>query len=102
MFLLYYVGLKAAFLYGLVHSFAKYESLQKHWLFLGLLYTAGIALLSWVFIMAPADAPDWWQWKLWLAKSLVLAVVYFRLLERFEEGFLFWLLLVAGLGLVYY
>jgi hypothetical protein len=102
MFVLYYVGLKAAFLYGLVHSFVKYETLQEHWLFMASLYVGGIAVLSGVFIMAPMESPDWWGWELWLAKSLLLAAVYFRLLRRFDEGMMFWLLLIAGLGLVYY
>ena len=58
MLAVYYIGIKAAFLFGLVHSFVKFEPLQKHWLFLGLLYTAGLAIVSWVFFVAPQEAPE--------------------------------------------
>jgi hypothetical protein len=102
MMLVYYLGIKAAFFYGLVHSFIKFDTLQKHWLFLSLLYTAGVAMLSWVFIMAPTDAPNWREWGIWLAKTFVLIAVYFRLLARFDEGILFWILLVAGIAVVWY
>jgi hypothetical protein len=98
----YYIAIKAMFFYGLVHSFVKFETLQKHWFFLALLYTAGVVLLSWVWFVAPDEAPDYraWQW-FWL-KTAIIAVIYFKLLQRFDEGPLFWILLVAGLGVVYY
>lgn len=57
MLAVYYVGIKAAFLYGLVHAFVKYEPLQKHWLFLGLLYTAGVVMLSWVWFVCLRKCP---------------------------------------------
>lgn len=98
----YYIGIKAAFFYGLVHSFVKFENLQKHWLFIGLLYTLGVVGLSWVWFVAPQQSPDWRAWGVFWLKTGVIAVVYFKLLERFDEGILFWLLLVAGLGVVYF
>jgi hypothetical protein len=97
----YYLAIKAAFFFGLVHSFVKYETLQKSWLFLGLLYTAGVALLSWVWIVAPGRVQTG-TWQIWLGWTAVIAVVYFKLLERFDEGWMFWTLIVAGLGVVYF
>ena len=46
MLAVYYIGIKAAFLFSLVHAFVKFEPLQKHWLFLGLLYTAGVVMCA--------------------------------------------------------
>ena len=51
----YYLAIKAMFFYSLVHAFVKFENLQKHWLFLALLYTAGVAGLSWVWFVAPGQ-----------------------------------------------
>ncbi len=98
----YYLAIKAAFFYGLVHSFVKYETLQKHWLFLGLLYAAGVMFLSWVWFVAPQPNADLGTWKMFWFKTAILGVVYFRLLARFDEGFLFWMLLMAGMAVVYY
>ena len=97
----YYYAIKAAFFFGLVHSFVKFENLQKHWFSIALLYTAGLALLSWVWIIAPGRS-DVATWRNWLIASGVIAVIYFKLLERFDEGTLFWMLLMAGLGVVYF
>jgi hypothetical protein len=93
---LYYYAIKGMFLIGLARSFVKYEPLQNHFLFMALLYTAGIAGLSWVF--RPAIAPQMTQrdWLLGLAKSFVACLVYFRLLARFDEGMIFWLLFLGG------
>ena len=46
MLAVYYLAIKAVFLFGLVHAFVKFEPLQKHWFFMGLLYAAGVVLLS--------------------------------------------------------
>jgi hypothetical protein len=97
----YYIAIKAMFLFGLVHSFVKFELLQKHWLFMGLIYTAGVGLLSWVWLVAPGQV-EYRPWEIWLAKTLVIAVIYFKLLDRFDEGPIFWMLLMAGLAVVYY
>jgi len=100
---LYYFGLKAVFFYGLVHSFVKFDPLQKHWIFLSVLYTAGVAFLSYVFLIGPGIAQYWGSWRLWeiwLGETVVIAAVYFKLLARFDEGILFWLLLMAGVGVV--
>jgi hypothetical protein len=100
--LIYYYGIKAAFLAGLVQSYVKFDLLQKHWFFLSLLYTAGLAFLSWVFIMAPLDAPNWRQWQIWLGTSFVFTAIYFLLLRRFDEGIVFWMLMLGGIGFLLY
>jgi hypothetical protein len=99
----YYIGLKAVFFYMLVHSYVKFDALQRHWLFLSLLYVAGVAFLSFVFLMAPGLV-SWTnqQWGVWLAKTLLITAIYFKLLARFDDGVLFWILLVAGVFVVWY
>lgn len=125
--IIYYLGLKIAFLFGLIKAFAKFEPLQKHWLAVAFLYTVGMAVLSWVFVLAPQQVPSWrsleimlgrnfglipanappglvvWRaWQIWVGGNLVLSALYFKLLARFNEGVLFWVLLAAGLVLVWY
>ena len=97
----YYLAIKAVFLFGLVHSFVKFETLQKNWLFIALLYAAGVALLSWVWLVLPGQYQTR-PWLIWVAENAVISVIYFKLLERFDEGWIFWTLIMAGLGVVYF
>jgi hypothetical protein len=112
--LLYYLLIKTFYLFSLVRTQTRFEPMRDHWLFLGVLYTAGIAFLSYAFLES-WDAIAWqgWQtrlaanlgvtpWQAWLGETLVLSTLYFRLLARFDEGLLFWVLLPLGLGLVYF
>jgi hypothetical protein len=46
VFNVYYIAIKAMFFFSLVHAFVKFDTLQKHWFFLAILYTAGVAALS--------------------------------------------------------
>jgi len=106
--------MKLMFLYGLVRTQVKYEPMQERWLFLGILYTSGIAFLSYVFIFSwqPIVWPPWQlriarsvgvsPWQAWVGETLVLSVLYFRLLARFDEGAMFWILLLLGLLLVWF
>ena len=55
----YYICMKFFLLYSLVRAQVAYEPLQKHFIFLGALFSAGVAFLSYVFIMSPQNAPDW-------------------------------------------
>jgi hypothetical protein len=111
---LYYLGMKTFFLYSLVRTQVKFEPLRESWLFLAFLYTAGIAFLSYAFLQS-WNAIQWqgWQlqfanwlgvtpWQAWIGQTFVLSAFYFKLLSRFDEGILFWVLLVLGLGLVYF
>ncbi len=99
---IYYYVMKAAFLFSLVRILVKFETMKDHWLFLGVLYTAGIAFLSYVFIMSPADFPDWRAWQIWLAKFFGLSTLYFWLLSKFDEGVIFWTVLLLGMLLVWF
>lgn len=101
VFDIYYIALKAAYLLGLVQAFVKFDTLQKHWLFTGLLYTAGLALLSWVWLVAPGRV-ETQPWQIWIGETAVIAVIYFKLLQRFDEGMIFWLLMVGGIGFLLY
>jgi hypothetical protein len=109
-----YLLIKFVFFYGIVRAQVKSEALREHWIFLGVLYAAGVALLSYVFLVSWQAFP-WpaWQrrlagrvgispWLCWLAETLLLAVLYFRLLERFDEGWVFWTLILLGLVLVWF
>jgi|SRR5271157_1501638 len=97
----YYLAIKAVFFFGLVHSFVKFETLQKSWFFIGLLYAAGVSLLSWVWLVLPGQYQTR-PWQIWVVENAVISVIYFKLLERFDEGWIFWTLIIAGLGVVYF
>ena len=47
------------------------------------------------------EAPER-AWQIFWLKTAGIAVMYFWLLQRFDEGPLFWMLLMAGLGVVYF
>jgi hypothetical protein len=100
MILVYYYAIKLAFFFGLVRTFVVFEPLQKHWLFLAILYTAGVAFLSGAFLLNWDSAVGVRNWEIWLGKTLGLSVLYFWLLSKYDEGAFFWLLLVAGVALV--
>ncbi len=100
--ILYYYIMKAVFLFSLVRILVKFDTMKDHWLFLGILYTAGIAFLSYVFLMAPQDVPDWRSWQIWLAKFFALSTLYFWLLAKFDEGVIFWTVLLLGMLLVWF
>jgi hypothetical protein len=109
-----YLLIKFIFFYGLVRAQVKSESLREHWFFLGVVYVIGVAFLSYVFLVSwqAFPWPDWQRrlaarvgispWLCWLAQTFVLVVLYFRLLERFDEGVLFWTLILLGLLLVWF
>ena len=109
---IYYLGMKLAFFYSLVRLQVKFDTLKDHWLFLGILYTAGVAFLSYVFLFSWEDFPwpDWQvrvarnfgvsPWLAWMGETLVLYTLYFRLMAKFDEGVIFWTLLLLGIPLV--
>jgi hypothetical protein len=113
MFIIYYYCLKFTIFFSIVKALVKFETLGNHFLFLGILYTTLVAFISYVFIVttnpAAFDAP--WvmmlhhatglsPWLSWLVETLGLSTLYFKLLSRFDEGILFWILLVLGIPLV--
>jgi hypothetical protein len=114
MLLVPYFFLKIVFFFGIVRSLVKYDTLSKHFLFLGILYTAGVALLSFVFIVGWENMPyRLWQlrisarlgvspWVAWLFETFLLSTLYFKLLGRFDEGGAFWILLLLGIPIVFF
>lgn len=106
--LVYYFFIKIVFFFMLVRTLIKFEVMQDHWLFLGVLYTAGVAFISYVFIMSYQTPPwnIWFQragaavgvspWVAWLGATFLLSTFYFKLLTRFDEGVIFWTLLLLG------
>ncbi len=112
MFDLYYFFIKFVFFFGILRSLIKFEPLQKHYLFLGILYTAGVAFISYVFLVSWQNIPfraldrqiaavvGVSPWVAWLGETLVLSTVYFRMICRFDEGVIFWTLLLLGILVV--
>jgi hypothetical protein len=111
---LYYLALKAMFFFSLVRIQVKFDTMKDHWLFLGILYTAGVAFLSYVFLFGDRQFP-WPAWQLrvsrnfgiapeyaFWAETLILSTLYFRLLSKFDEGVIFWTLLLLGLLVVWF
>lgn len=110
--LLYYYVFKVLFFFSLIRVQVKFETMKEHWLFLALAYTAGVAILSYVFLFSWQQFP-WADWQLraaraagttpeiaFLGETLLLSMLYFRLLARFDEGVIFWTLLLLGLLIV--
>jgi hypothetical protein len=108
---LYYFLLKITFFYALVRSQFRYDLIKDHYLFLGILYTAGVAFLSLAFLVG-LEGQDFPQrtleirvsralgitlWQAWLIETLILSTVYFKLMARFDEGVIFWTLLLLGI-----
>ena len=58
----YYLAMKAFFLFSLVRIQIKFETMKDHWLFLGILYTTGVAFLSFIYLMSWQDFP-WGTWR---------------------------------------
>ena len=107
--LTYYYFMKIVFFFSLVRSQIKFDTLKDHWLFLGILYTAAVAFLSYVFLVSWLNLP-WapWQnqvaqtlgvspWVAWLGETFVLSTLYFKLMAKFDEGVIFWTLLMLGI-----
>jgi hypothetical protein len=103
--------IKITFFYSLVRSQVRYDLVKDHYLFLAILYTAGVAFLSLTFLVSwqGQNFPDRelerqisqalgvTLWVAWLVETLVLATVYFKLMARFDEGVIFWTLLLLGI-----
>jgi hypothetical protein len=108
---LYYYLIKIGFFYSLVRLQVKFDLLKDHYLFLGILYTAAVAFLSFAFIISwqGQNIPDRalelrvsaalgiTPWIAWLGETLVLSTIYFKLMAKFDEGVIFWTLLLLGI-----
>ncbi len=97
-FKIVYFALKFGFFLALVRSFVTYEALHKHFLALSVLYTVVVAGLSYAFLLSWQPVVDWAAWGKWLGLTLLISSVYFWLLARYEDGVIFWILLLAGVG----
>jgi hypothetical protein len=110
----YYFFIKIVYFFGLVRTQIKSDLMKDHWLFLGMLYTGGVAFLSFVFLVSWQNLA-WasWQvrvaetlgvspWVAWLGETFVLSTLYFRLMSKFDEGVIFWTLLLLGIPLVFF
>jgi hypothetical protein len=105
----YYYFIKIIFFFSLVRAQIMSDLLREHFLFLGMLYTAAVAFLSYVFIVSWQN-PHWAPWTIqagsmlgvspwvaWLGATFLLATTYFKLLAKFDEGVIFWTLLLLGI-----
>lgn len=98
-----YIVIKGAFFASLVKAFTLGPSTRKAVVF-GLLYTAGVGGLSYIYFnpeMLRAMGVVWETRQKWLLWTFGLSTLYFALLAWFEDaGILWWIILVAGVGLV--
>ena len=110
-----YFFLKFMIFFAIVKAMVKFETLGNHFLFLGILYTSIVAFISYVFIVTTrpdAFRAQWIMrinqmsglspWLIWLAATFLLTTLYFKLLSKFDEGAIFWILLVAGIPIAFF
>jgi hypothetical protein len=85
-------------------------------LFLAIVYTAAVAFLSYAFFVSwngqifperylelqVSQAVGVTPWVAWLGLTLILSAVYFKLMAKFDEGVVFWTLLLLGMVVVLY
>jgi hypothetical protein len=108
----YYYFIKIVFFFSLVRAQVKSDLMREHYLFLSILYTGAVAFLSYAFLVSwqgqdivPGRVLEAQlsqlvgasQWKVWLGETLILTVVYFKLMAKFDEGVIFWTLLLLGI-----
>jgi hypothetical protein len=108
----YYYFIKITFFFALVRAQIKSDLLKDHFLFLGVLYTAAVAFLSYAFLVSwqgqdIVPGRGWelqlsrafgqTQWVVWLVETLLLSTLYFKLMAKFDEGVIFWTLLLLGI-----
>ena len=100
----FYLFMKIAYFFSLVRTLVKFEPMQKHVRFLGIIYTAGVGFL---FYMLMSELEQDFAWSCLAGRAsrsvgaraiLVLArlrplgisTFYFWLLTRYDEGVVFW------------
>ena len=110
-----YFFLKFVLFFSIVRALVKFETLGTHFIALSVVYTGLVAFLSYVFILTTqpgAFRAQWMMrvnqatglspWLVWLAATLVLSALYFKLLSKFDEGIQFYILLILGVGLAFF
>ena len=98
---IYYYAMKIFLFASFLSSLVKFEPLQKYTLALSILYTALVALLSYVFLLSQHRDPQFQLWQYWLGINFLLTWAYYGLLVRFDESMLFWLILPLGVVLIF-
>lgn len=93
---LVYYAMKVVLFASIVRALVTAESLQRYTLWLAGFYTAAVAFLSYIFLVGPQSNPNWELWQYWLGLNFLLSAFYFKLIARFDEGRLFWLILPMG------
>lgn len=93
---LIYYAMKVVLFASIVRALVTAESLQRYTLWLAVFYTAVVAFLSYIFLVGPQTNPNWELWQYWLGLNLLLSAFYFKLIARFDEGNLFWVILPLG------
>lgn len=104
--LLIYLGMKAFLLVSLVGALKKTDALREQTLGLSVIYTVGVAFLSYVFLVGPSSgaisSEGWTNWLKWLGATFVVSLVYFKSLNWFEESRLFWVVVALGAAVVWF
>ncbi len=101
-FAILYLIIKGAFFATLIRAFVSSDTLQaKPWL-MALIWTGGIGALCYLYFVS-AGIVSMAYFQQWLVIHLVLSMLYFWLLARFEDVWVvWWTVLILGLGLVAY
>jgi hypothetical protein len=99
--LVIYYGLKTVLIASIVAAFVRAEPLRQYKIFLALLSTAGVAFLSWVFLLSQLDMVDLRLWGMWLGANFAGMLFFLWLLERLENNFFFWYALPLVLLLIF-
>jgi hypothetical protein len=107
-----YFFIKFLYFFSLVRIQVKFDPMKDRPLFLGFLYTAGVAFLSFVFLVSwqPLNWAPWQNrvaqavgvspWLAWVGETFLLSTAYFWLMAKFDEGVIFWTLLLLGVLVV--
>ncbi|WP_422926464.1 hypothetical protein [Singulisphaera sp. PoT] len=96
----YFLFIKLVFFYSIVRVLVKFDPMKDHVVFLGVIYTAGVAFLSFIVQSSYQHALNLGRWEMWLAETFVLSTFYFWLMAKYDEGVIFWTLLLLGIFVV--
>lgn len=101
-----YFGMKAFLFVSLVGALMKSVPMREQTMGLSVIYTAGVAFLSYVFLIGPnadsATPEDWQKWGIWLGETFALSWLYFKGLTWFEDSKLFWVVVALGAAVVWF
>ena len=98
----YYFFIKLVYFYSLVRILIRFDPMKDHVVFLGVIYAIGVAFLYSVFLLGLNSPLERDLWRERVLKTFLLSTAYFWLLTKFEEGVIFWTLLLLGILLVWF